>query len=47
MLVKSSQFVDVSGLCRIEYIINWERKYEVRDLRDRPNLTGRSLQYNF
>jgi len=30
MLVKSSKYVDVSGLCRIEYITNWEKKYEVR-----------------
>jgi len=30
MLVKSSKYVDVSGLCRIEYIASWEKKYEVR-----------------
>lgn len=30
MLVKPSKYVDVSGLCRIEYIIDWEKKYEVR-----------------
>jgi ESCRT-I complex subunit TSG101 len=32
MLVKSSKHVDVSGLCRMDYIINWEKKYEVRGL---------------
>jgi hypothetical protein len=30
MLVKPGKHVDVSGLCRIEYIANWEKKYEVR-----------------
>jgi ESCRT-I complex subunit TSG101 len=29
MLVRPSKYVDVSGLCRIEYILNWEKKYEV------------------
>ncbi|KAI9458482.1 UEV domain-containing protein [Russula earlei] len=33
MLVKPSKYVDVSGLCRIEYVHNWERKYEGCDLR--------------
>ena len=30
MLVKPSQHMYVSGLCRIEYVLNWEKKYEVR-----------------
>lgn len=30
MLVKPSKHVDVSGLCRMDYIGNWEKKYEVR-----------------
>jgi len=30
MLVKPSKYVDVSGLCKIEYIVDWEKKYEVR-----------------
>ena len=30
MLVKPSKHVSVSGLCRIEYILDWEKKYEVR-----------------
>jgi len=30
MLVKPSKQVDVSGLCRMDYTINWEKKYEVR-----------------
>ncbi|KAH9966891.1 UEV domain-containing protein [Russula dissimulans] len=33
MLVKPSKHVEVSGLCRIEYILNWERKHEGCDLR--------------
>ncbi|KAI0006231.1 UEV domain-containing protein [Russula compacta] len=33
MLVRPSKYVDVSGLCRINYIINWEKKYEGCDLR--------------
>jgi hypothetical protein len=32
MLVKPSKYVDVSGLCRIEYITDWEKKYEVQRL---------------
>jgi ESCRT-I complex subunit TSG101 len=51
MLVKSSKYVDVSGLCRIEYISNWEKKYEVRsrlsNTRDRPNLTVRISRMAF
>jgi len=30
MLVKPSKHVQVSGLCKIEYILDWEKKYEVR-----------------
>ena len=30
MLVKPSQHINVSGLCRIEYVLNWEKKHEVR-----------------
>jgi ESCRT-I complex subunit TSG101 len=29
MLVKPSKHISVSGLCRIEYVLNWEKKYEV------------------
>ncbi|KAI0306370.1 UEV domain-containing protein [Multifurca ochricompacta] len=32
MLVRPSKSIDVSGLCRIEYILNWEKKYEGCDL---------------
>ncbi|KAF8478455.1 UEV domain-containing protein [Russula ochroleuca] len=32
MLVKPSKHVDVSGLCRMDYIGNWEKKYEGCDL---------------
>ncbi|KAF8503348.1 UEV-domain-containing protein [Russula emetica] len=32
MLVKPSQHINVSGLCRIEYVLNWEKKYEGCDL---------------
>jgi ESCRT-I complex subunit TSG101 len=37
MLVKPSKQVDVSGLCRIDYIIDWEKKYEVRPLSQSPS----------
>ena len=30
MLVRPSKYMDVSGRCQIEYILNWERKSEVR-----------------
>ena len=30
MLVRPSKYIDVSGLCKIDYILNWEKKYEVR-----------------
>jgi len=30
MLVKPSKHIHVSGLCRIEYVLNWEKKYEGR-----------------
>jgi hypothetical protein len=30
MLVKPSKHIYVSGLCKIEYVLNWEKKYEVR-----------------
>lgn len=30
MLVRSSKYIDVSGLCRIDYVLNWEKKHEVR-----------------
>lgn len=30
MLVKPSKHINVSGLCRIDYVLNWEKKYEVR-----------------
>lgn len=31
MLIRSSQYIDLSGRCSIEYIQNWQRKSEVRD----------------
>ena len=31
MLIRSSQYIDLSGRCNIEYIQNWQRKSEVRD----------------
>ncbi|KAI0302259.1 UEV domain-containing protein [Russula brevipes] len=33
MLVRPSRSLDVSGLCRIDYVLDWERKYEGCDLR--------------
>ena len=30
MLIRSSQYIDLSGRCNIEYIRNWQRKSEVR-----------------
>jgi hypothetical protein len=30
MLVKPGKHIDVSGLCKIDYTTNWEKKYEVR-----------------
>ena len=30
MLVRPGKFMEVSGRCQIEYILNWERKSEVR-----------------
>jgi ESCRT-I complex subunit TSG101 len=29
MLVRPGKYIDVSGLCKIDYIVNWEKKYEV------------------
>ena len=29
MLVRPGKYIDVSGLCKIDYILNWEKKYEV------------------
>jgi ESCRT-I complex subunit TSG101 len=29
MLIRSSQYIDLSGRCNIEYIRNWQRKSEV------------------
>jgi ESCRT-I complex subunit TSG101 len=31
MLIRSSQYIELSGRCNIEYIQNWQRKSEVRD----------------
>ena len=39
MLVRPSKYIDVSGLCKIDYILNWEKKYEVRAGEHRPNLS--------
>ncbi|KAN0140855.1 UEV domain containing protein [Lactarius tabidus] len=32
MLVRPGKYIDVSGLCKIDYIVNWEKKYEGCDL---------------
>ncbi|KAI0283138.1 UEV domain-containing protein [Russula aff. rugulosa BPL654] len=37
MLVKPSQHMYVSGLCRIEYVLNWEKKYESGPTSSRPS----------
>ena len=42
MLVRPSKYIDVSGLCKIDYILNWEKKYEVRLDDIAPILLSRS-----
>ncbi|KAF8258618.1 UEV domain-containing protein [Lactarius quietus] len=42
MLVRPSKYIDVSGLCKIDYILNWEKKYEGCDL---PSLIQALQQY--
>ncbi|KAH9180776.1 UEV-domain-containing protein [Lactarius sanguifluus] len=43
MLVRPGKYIDVSGLCKIDYISNWEKKYEGCDL---PSLV-QALQHYF
>jgi len=47
MLVKPSKHIDVSGLCRIDYIIDWEKKYEVRVFARSPQSDPADLPNNF